>query len=482
MFLWFAALGACSSLISTPVTHAEVRPEEFETKFTPAELASDLDFLVQVCEEVHPRPAAVRSREEILALRTQLCAELDHPLTRVEFWPHATKLAAAFGDAHTSVQLPREEWNAFVASGAKLLPIALERQDGAMLITKNLQDDGGTFVGTELRSVDGIDVTALWNEYKSERSGEEPFVFATFASNLNWHLWRAGARAPFALSIARNAVVETREISGLSAEEMRARQTSAPTQGNWSLTWLEGNVARIDFRSMNDADAWGKFLDASFTEIRARPAKGVIIDLRKNGGGDSGLGDKLLAYLNERPYRMAARKEWRSSARYRSYLKDHVVSWLRWLPLQYFSSTGRAFWGVDEGALYVAESEVTTPDKNSLRFSGPWCVLIGPGTFSSAMMLANAVGDYDLAPLFGAPTGGVPNACGEVYSCDLPHTRLSLGVSSASFVRANGDGSDTRPVQPTHAVMQTSADSAAGRDTVLDAAREWLRTTAQLRM
>ena len=182
----------------------------------------------------------------------------------------------------------------------------------------------------------------------------------------------------------------------------------------------------------------------------------------------------LLTYLSGRPYRMAARKEWRSSARYRTYMRDHIVWWLRWLPLQYLSSFGRDFWGVEEGALCVSESAVATPEHNSLRYAGPWCLLIGPGTFSSAMMLANAVGDFELAPLFGAPTGGVPNACGEVYSCDLPHTRLSLGVSSAIFVRANGDSADPRPVQPTHVVTQSTADTAAGRDSVLDEAREWL--------
>jgi C-terminal processing protease CtpA/Prc len=171
---------------------------------------------------------------------------------------------------------------------------------------------------------------------------------------------------------------------------------------------------------------------------------------------------------------MAARKEWRSSARYRSYMKDHLPAWLRWIPLQYATSFGRGFWGVDEGALYVQETEPKAPDPNPLRFTGPWCLLIGPGTFSSATMLANAVGDFDLAPLFGAPTGGVPNTSGEVYSCDLPHSRLGLGVSSAVFVRANGDGSDTRPVQPTHPCVQTSADTTAGRDSVLEAARAWL--------
>ena len=70
--------------------------------------------------------------------------------------------------------------------------------------------------------------------------------------------------------------------------------------------------------------------------------------------------------------------------------------------------------------------------------------------------------------------GGVPNTSGEVYSCDLPHSRLSLGISSATFARANGDGTDTLPVQPTHPCAQTSADTSVTRDTVLESGRAWL--------
>lgn len=89
-------------------------------------------------------------------------------------------------------------------------------------------------------------------------------------------------------------------------------------------------------------------------------------------------------------------------------------------------------------------------------------------------MLANAAEDYRLATLVGEETGGIPNAFGEVYSFDLPETRLSAGVSSAYFVRANGDEKDRRGVMPDIKVRQTQADARAGRDTVLERAREWV--------
>src|SRR5262245_54166586 len=93
--LAIGALSACASLISTPPTHAVLRPEDLAATHSPEELREDLRFLVQVVEEVHPRPYARRSREEIAALVAELGAGIDRPLTRLEFWPRAARLAAA---------------------------------------------------------------------------------------------------------------------------------------------------------------------------------------------------------------------------------------------------------------------------------------------------------------------------------------------------------------------------------------------------
>lgn len=52
-------------------------------------------------------------------------------------------------------------------------------------------------------------------------------------------------------------------------------------------------------------------------------------------------------------------------------------------------------------------------DLESPHFDGPVCFLIGSRTFSSAVMLANGVGDFHLAMLIGEETGGHPTAFGE---------------------------------------------------------------------
>jgi C-terminal processing protease CtpA/Prc len=202
--------------------------------------------------------------------------------------------------------------------------------------------------------------------------------------------------------------------------------------------------------------------------------RGLIVDLRKNGGGDAALGEDLLRYLTDKPFRLSSRKEWKSSAEYRRRLKQHLLPWIRWLPLQYCSSFGREFWGVPEGSLVVDEFQSRTRTPSEPRFRGPVCFLIGRGTFSSAMMLADGVGTFHLATLIGEETGGEPNSFGEIYPFAVPHTHLGVWVSSARHVRANGDATDPRGVLPDIEVRASPADIAAGRDVVLEAARSWI--------
>jgi hypothetical protein len=114
------------------------------------------------------------------------------------------------------------------------------------------------------------------------------------------------------------------------------------------------------------------------------------------------------------------------------------------------------------------------PANSPLRFDGPVCFLIGNSTFSSAMMLANAVADFKLATLIREETGDPPTAFGELYTFTLPHSRFTINVSTAHFVRANGDATDQRPVLPDIKVLPPEGDWAQQLDAVLEYAKKWV--------
>ena len=259
------------------------------------------------------------------------------------------------------------------------------------------------------------------------------------------------------------------------------------SSGNYSFEpytfkFLSDSIGYINYISMSNgkSNPFEEFLKKVFTGLKQKSSKGLIIDLRNNGGGNSYYGQILLSYITAKPYKMAAKKVWKVSEQYRAYMRSRIVWWLRWISyppaiwaLRIFFDEAKMFTS-SEGELVELKSDEYKPESNPLRYSGKVCFLIGSGTYSSAMMLANAVGDYKLATLIGEETAGIPNDFGEVYNFYLPNTYLRVSIPSALFVRANGDVSDKRGVLPDIKAKQRPEDSEKKIDTVLETAKKWI--------
>ena len=127
------------------------------------------------------------------------------------------------------------------------------------------------------------------------------------------------------------------------------------------------------------------------------------------------------------------------------------------------------FFGGPDGKIATMPLDArVTPRDNPRRVVRPLCVLIGPGTFSSAMLLANSVKQGRLGFLIGEPTGEPPNSFGEVYAFRLPMSGLQGQVSSSEFVLDRDPTARSHGVLPDIDVSRSAADVAAGRDPALD--------------
>jgi len=93
--------------------------------------------------------------------------------------------------------------------------------------------------------------------------------------------------------------------------------------------------------------------------------------------------------------------------------------------------------------------------------------LIGPGTYSSAMLNAWQLQGEAGATLVGEPTGGRPNHFGEIRVVTLPNSGLEVSCSTKRFRLVQRDPSS---LEPDLLVPQTVADLLAGRDPALAAA------------
>jgi hypothetical protein len=127
---------------------------------------------------------------------------------------------------------------------------------------------------------------------------------------------------------------------------------------------------------------------------------------------------------------------------------------------------------IDLSANMGGDSAVIHPLLDALKTHPQWngkiYVLIGPATFSAAVMNAIVLKLKLHATLVGEPTGGKPASYGEVNSFTLPNSKLVIQFSTRYF--AADKGMEGPSLFPDIAAPLTIADFLAGRDPAFTAA------------
>ncbi len=431
-------------------------------------------------EDVHPDLYSRVPRDSVATLVEELKARCDHPMTRRESWPQIARLVSTFGDGHTGALFPQEEIKRFTDRGGQWFPLEVDAfMDGALRVREMHGPASPIKAGAWITRINGRPVEDLFPELMDLVSGEKDSYRTFVVQNaLETLLWLDGIRAPFEIEWRNNADQASGHatLQGVPLQVLRkARSRRHASSEDFHFEDLDGGFGYLEFRRMRRPRAFNEFLQETFQRIHDRPIRGLVIDLRRNGGGSTRLGDLLLSYITDQPYRMIARMDLKVSRQKKQWLKKrYLPRALQWLPLQYITAGWRQIWSAPEGSIVTSVVEPSRPPDNPLRYRGPVCVLIGPRTFSSAQKLTNAIKDFKLATLIGQETGGVPNAFGEAYTFRLPHTRLLVRVSTKRYVRANGDASWSRGIPPDIEVIPSPAELGSDRDPVLEAARAWL--------
>ncbi|HVP36349.1 MAG TPA: S41 family peptidase [Terriglobales bacterium] len=486
IFIIFFVLlvSGCSSLIHPPVTHKEVKSSELGKTFTPAQLKADLDFMFETLEAVHPNLYAYTNVSVIKKERENVKLRLNRPMTRIEFYKELAPLVALLKDGHTSVYSPYEEWEQYKKQGGLLFPFAVEITASHTYIQANYSTDTSITTGTELLSINGKSIQEIGTELTSYISGErQAFKNQLLSNGFGYRLWSTYRwEGPFEVSIkTKRELPYFTKVPGITIEDLKIKlnQTKKQKPEYYTYRYLpEFRAGLIDFLSFSDYNRFKEFLEKTFTQMKAEGAENLIIDIRKNGGGNSTLGDLLLTYLTDKPFNQISQMDIKVSKQIKHYYRHFLPWYIRWLPLQWIHPFGRKLWSTPEGGIATWEEKPVKPKTNKLLFTGKTYVLIGSNTFSSASMFASAVKDYQIGTLIGEETGGLATSYGDVYSFDLPDTRISVGVSHKRFVRPNGQD-DGHGVLPDYEASENPEDMDKGIDTVLEFTKQLIKSERQ---
>jgi hypothetical protein len=470
--LWLALTG-CASMIHMP-SSPPVPSDIVGHRVSRAAAIQDVDVLLTTYDHVHPNLYVHVSRDSVAAMRDAVVRALPDSVTRGELWVALAPIAASVGDGHTSIASPGDEAIYAAVRGDPVLPVTFAMDElGRLIVARSETADSDVTPGAVVLSVNGRAADSLLGALSAQMSGERlAYRHLQVAAGFSGLLWLNGIRGPYVVRTrTADGVVHEARITTRPRAPIRLRPAPRVPSPGFAYQLHPDHVGYLDFFSMGgDLGLFRGEITKAFARIAADSVRALVIDLRRNGGGDSRLGDALIEHFSDRPYRQDSRKDWRTSDEYRAYLKSMLPGAVRWMPVEYLSGDGRRLFRGPAGRVATFTTEVHTPARAEPFFAGPVCFLIGPGTFSSAVDLASAVKDFHLATLIGEETGGIPNTFGEAYFFQLPNTRLSASVSSAFFVRPSGDSTDFRGVVPDIEVRRTAADVVARTDPVMERA------------
>lgn len=201
----------------------------------------------------------------------------------------------------------------------------------------------------------------------------------------------------------------------------------------------------------------------------------LVIDLRRNGGGNLDLGIELLYFLTDRKDLQGFKEYAYTSAVYKKYFPSEYQMLLRnrtevpdnQLVLK---SDGQDFFAQEQNP----KSDYYIPVGRPI-FKGKIYVLANYQTGSAAAMLATLIQDNHLGTLIGTSVGNNASGPTSFTPMRLPKTKASFGEASTYLVRP--DESKGAYQIPDYWVEYTIDDLITGRDPYLEKAMELIKAS-----
>jgi C-terminal processing protease CtpA/Prc len=205
-----------------------------------------------------------------------------------------------------------------------------------------------------------------------------------------------------------------------------------------------------------------------------RSSRGLIIDVRGNGGGGVGF-MRLLSHLSTRPFVVGTfatdpRSLQLSSQEIDAFVLDEIPRSKGQLPLL----AARFFWATAMSKIrhkqQLIRLEIRGGDAHA--FHGNIAILTNQHTASAAEMMVAAAKEQELATIVGVPTAGRVRGGSKTK---LPHG-FWLMLPKGAFVTSGGANIDGAPVTPHVHVPFDPAAAMAGKDTQLEHALDIVRS------
>jgi hypothetical protein len=399
-------------------------------RFTLEQLQEDFQQLRRAMEGMHPAKYDYLSKEDFDALFDQQFKKLSSSMGLEDAFCLFASLMARMGCMHSNVWMPSGYWSNLTG---KLFPIKMKFVGANAYAYRSYSETDSLPKGSKILSINGKPMDKILQDVKT--------VISADARSDQYKKFRLGFRFPLLYSLFYGHPDSFMVVYRKPGKETERRAVIHPVPTNriWknmresmALAFdIRENISTAimtipDFAYYDAREKFYGFVDGSFAEIKNKGIRNLIIDLRRNNGGDPFCSVRLFAHIAHEP-------------------------------VPYFSKPyGR----------YALLAKPVPLREN--RFKGKLYVLIDGGGASTTGHLLGLLKYHKIGTLVGEETGAT-YVCHDAHnSFQLKNTRFQVSVATGTFASAVLNLPKDRGILPDIPVSPTPQDMAAGKDTILE--------------
>ena len=438
LFLWIISL--LVFFCCQEYSYGQIFDNDFSKIISKKQAYNDIDSLTKWIEEIHPNMYEHICKKDFEMEVSNIKKHIRKAITIRQFYNLITPLLTSIKDAHTELHAPF----IVIENRKDLFPIRIHLSNNSSeIILENSVDTSCSQIpnGAKLISINGIKSEKLITELGEQICYETKVLFnARFQDLFSSLLYcRYGFKEKFIIEFSynneRKKIVVKNQSFLIKSTNLQQDEYSFLIDKNRNIAFLTLNT----FGVKNDSDYF-IFLKNSFSRLKLENINTLIIDLRNNDGGNSTLGDSLLAYLSPVSFKQYGTTYYKYSrhqkALYTNYYKKSTV---------YLNELNSKPNGLIEKQ---ATEELIKPNPKQIQYTEKTYLMISNFTFSAAADFAWAFKHYKLGTIVGQETGGLGVCFGDGIPFILPNSQIRGQSSCQKFYNIGAGDTDFHGVIP----------------------------------
>lgn len=368
-------------------------------------------------------------------------SKIKDKMTELEFYRIIAPITAFTKEGHSSIG-NSDEQNLYNSQNRKYLPLLVKILNEKVYLLNDLANAEKT-KGFQISKINGNSIETIMETFLSIEPADgfnKTSKYRWIEQSFSKYYARFFENSPnlFSIELLNPNTGEKRVYSNIHSMSFKEFQTFSQkikeTIPNYNFK--EPSTIKIDadfetaILTVNSFDTsryeggrkgFRQYLENTFKTIAEQKIKHLIIDIRRNEGGEQGMEDHLLSYLVEKEY---------SKYKYVE-IPAFTFSFLRFT--DYKNETDALekdlkpfFYQANDGRYLNIEGKFKSDKPKENRFKGDIFILIGGLTFSGGSEFAALAKNYTNAKFIGEETGGgyYGNTSGDFIYFNLPNTKL----------------------------------------------------------